>query len=76
MGIEHARAFVEKMKSDEKFRKNVMAVANVDERLALIQSEGYDCKISEIDDYLYDNERDALFDGDEVIGMCHGWNQE
>ncbi len=76
MGIEHAKAFVEKMKSDEKFRKKVMAVDNVDERLVFIQSEGYDCTIGELNDYMMENERDALFDGDEVIGMCYGWNQE
>ena len=38
--------------------------------------EGYDCTIGELDDYMMENERDALFDGDEVIGMCYGWNQE
>ena len=43
-----AQAFIEKMKTDEAFRERVMAVEDVDARMALIGAEGFDCSAEEI----------------------------
>ena len=48
MSKEAAQAFVEKMKSDEAFRERVMAVQDVEARMALIVAEGFDCSADEI----------------------------
>ena len=48
MSVDHAKAFVEKMKSDEAFRERVMAVEDVEARMALIRDEGFDCSAEEI----------------------------
>jgi len=48
MSKEAAQAFVEKMKSDEAFRERVMAVEDVEARMALIRDEGFDCSAAEI----------------------------
>ena len=49
MSQESAKAFVERMKSDEKFRTKIIAVEDVSARAKLIQSEGFDCSAEEID---------------------------
>ena len=48
MSAEQAKAFVEKMKSDEAFRERVMAEEDVEARMALIGAEGFDCSAEEI----------------------------
>ena len=48
MSVDQAKAFVEKMKADEAFRARVMAVEDVDARMALIVAEGFDCSAAEI----------------------------
>ena len=48
MSEEQAKACVEKLKSDEAFRARVMAVEDVDARMALIGAEGFDCSAAEI----------------------------
>ncbi len=48
MSVDHAKAFVEKMKSDEAFRERVMAEEDVEARMALIVAEGFDCSAQEI----------------------------
>ena len=48
MSEEQAKACVEKLKSDEAFRARVMAVEDVDARMALIGAEGFDCSVAEI----------------------------
>jgi predicted ribosomally synthesized peptide with nif11-like leader len=48
MSAEQAKAFIEKMKSDEAFRARVMAAEDVDARMALITAEGFDCSAAEI----------------------------
>ena len=47
MSADQAKAFVEKMKSDEAFRTKVMA-EDVATRMALIVAEGFDCSAEEI----------------------------
>ena len=48
MSVDQAKAFIEKMKSDEAFRARVMAEEDVEARLALIGAEGFDCSAEEI----------------------------
>ena len=48
MSQEAAKAFIEKMKSDDAFRAKVMAEEDVEARLALIGAEGFDCSAEEI----------------------------
>ena len=48
MSEDQAKAFVEKMKSDEAFRARVMAEEGVAARMALIGAEGFDCSVEEI----------------------------
>ena len=48
MSQESAKAFVERMKSDEKFRAKIIAVEDVSARVKIIQAEGFDCSAEEI----------------------------
>ena len=48
MSEDQAKAFVEKMKSDEVFRAKVMAEEDAEARMALIGAEGFDCSAEEI----------------------------
>ena len=48
MSVDQAKAFVEKMKSDEAFRAKVMAEEDAEARMALIGAEGFDCSAEEI----------------------------
>ncbi len=43
MSIESAKAFIERMKTDEAFKARVMAIADLDGRLKLAAAEGFDC---------------------------------
>ena len=68
MSQEAAKAFIERMKSDEAFRARVMAEEGVEARMALITAEGFDCSAEEIGALQEMNE--AELDG--VAGG--GWN--
>jgi len=48
MSEDQAKAFIEKMKSDDAFRARVMAEEDVEARMALIGAEGFDCSAAEI----------------------------
>jgi predicted ribosomally synthesized peptide with nif11-like leader len=48
MSQKAAKAFFEKIRSDEIFRKKVMAVENDADRMKLIKAEGFDCTLDEI----------------------------
>ncbi len=66
MSLDQARAFIEKMKSDEEFRNRVMAIEDVAERFNSIKSEGFDCseeEIKEISGVVSDEELDAAAGG-------------
>jgi predicted ribosomally synthesized peptide with nif11-like leader len=43
-----AMAFIERMKKDEAFKTKILAVSNLDARIKLIQSEGFDCTADEL----------------------------
>ena len=49
MSNEAAQAFIEKVKSDETFRARVVVVEDVAGRLELINAEGFDCTVEEVD---------------------------
>ncbi len=48
MSLDSAKAFIEKMTSDEIFRGQVLAIEDVAGQLAFITSEGFDCTDEEI----------------------------
>ena len=48
MSKKAAQELIEKMKRDEAFRERVMAVEDVEARMALIGAEGFDCSAEEI----------------------------
>ena len=63
MSVEQAKAFIERMKSDEAFREKVMAIEDAAGRLACIQGEGFDCEAEEINEAV-----GALAGTDRIIG--------
>ncbi|MEI7696154.1 MAG: Nif11-like leader peptide family natural product precursor [Chlorobium sp.] len=70
MSLDSAKAFVEKMKSDETFRNRVMAVEDVAGRLSLISSEGFDCseeEIKRVSEELSDDELDRVAGGADLL---------
>jgi len=68
MSEDQAKAFVEKMKSDEAFRAKVMAEEDVEARMALIVAEGFDCSAEEIG--ALQELGDAELDGVAGGGWC------
>ena len=48
MSLDQAKAFIEKMKSDAVFRESLLAIADVRERMTLINNAGFACTESEI----------------------------
>ena len=50
MSVEQAKAFIERMKTDDAFREKVMAIEDAAGRIACIQNEGYACTEQEIND--------------------------
>ncbi len=50
MSVEHARAFIELMKTDEAFRERIMAIENTEERLAAISASGFIFNQEELDE--------------------------
>ena len=68
MSVEQAKAFVEKMKSDDAFRDKVMAEEDVEARMELIGAEGFDCSAAEIG--ALQELGDAELDGVAGGGWC------
>ena len=48
MSMEHAKAFIERMNTDEAFCNTIMAIKNKDEVFKVIKGAGYECTIDEI----------------------------
>ena len=72
MSLDSAKAFIEKMKSDEAFRNRVLSIEDVAGRLALISSEGFDCteaEIKQVSQELSDDQLEAVAGG--AFGDCH-----
>lgn len=62
MTREAARAFVERMRTDEAFREKVPAVEGTEERLALVRAEGYDLTLDQLGEHA-NALRDACVEG-------------
>ncbi len=66
MSLDQARAFVEKMKSDEAFRDRILAIEDVDARLAAASSAGFqftETEVKEVQSELSDAELDSAAGG-------------
>ncbi|WP_449258579.1 Nif11-like leader peptide family natural product precursor [Chlorobium limicola] len=50
MSAEQAKAFIEKMKTDEAFRDRIMAIETPEERLNAIGAAGFECTGEEINE--------------------------
>ncbi|ABB23749.1 Nif11-like leader peptide family natural product precursor [Pelodictyon luteolum] len=50
MSVEQAKAFIEKMKTDEAFREKIMAIETPEERLGAIGAAGFECTGEEINE--------------------------
>ncbi len=60
MSEDAARAAAERLRGDERFRARVQSVEDVDQRLAVLVDEGYDCTIGELEDQACALSDDAL----------------
>ena len=66
MSVDQARAFIEKMKSDEAFCDRIMAIEAVDARLAAARDAGFvftETEINEVKSELNDDELDRVAGG-------------
>ena len=66
MSIESAKAFLERMKNDEDFRKSVGELGTAEERLKYVKGAGFDFtkeEISNLKDELSDNDLDNVAGG-------------
>jgi len=52
MSIESAKAFIERMKTDEDFPKKVLECEDSESRMAAIKCAGYDCTQEEINNVI------------------------
>ena len=50
MSVEQAKAFIERLKTDEAFREKVMAIEDAAGRIACIRGEGFECTEEEINE--------------------------
>ncbi len=66
MSLDYARAFIEKMKSDETFRNRFMAIEDVDAKLVAASDAGFDfteAEVKAVQSELSDDDLDALKGG-------------
>ena len=49
MSVEQAKAFIEKLSTDNDFYQKIMAIETKDGRIKKIRQEGFDCTAEEID---------------------------
>ena len=66
MSIESAKAFLERVKNDEDFRKELEAQASAEERIKFVKAQGFDFTKEEIDsqkEELSDEELEAVAGG-------------
>ena len=74
MPKQHVEALIDRMKSDAAFRARILAIEEVDARMKIIESEGFECKKDDMQLYL---ENDLGKDGSQVVvltdrGGCKG----
>ncbi|WP_449258591.1 Nif11-like leader peptide family natural product precursor [Chlorobium limicola] len=72
MSVEQAKAFIEKMKTDEAFREQIMAIETPEERLKAIGEAGFDCTGEEINAAGVDVGDEAFYDlsGGYLLWTC------
>ena len=78
MSLENAKAFLEKIKSDDNFRKEVGEKASPEERVQFIKNAGFDFTKDELDSLkaeLSDEELDLVAGGGSWGGHC-GYTHE
>ncbi|NTW83139.1 MAG: Nif11-like leader peptide family natural product precursor [Chlorobiaceae bacterium] len=63
MSVADAKACIEKLKSDEAFRKRIMSIEGSDARLQAIQGAGFSCSLEEIQ-----QANTEIGNGDDVVG--------
>jgi predicted ribosomally synthesized peptide with nif11-like leader len=52
MSIESAKAFIERMKTDEDFTKKVIARKDAEKLMVFVKAEGFDCTAEELNEVL------------------------
>lgn len=62
MSQEQAKQFIERMKTNKAFRKKILAVESVAERLKLARDEGYECTAADLE-----RESERLSDTDLAV---------
>ncbi len=70
MSIESAKAFLERVKNDEDFKKELEGQASVEERMKFAKAQGFDFtedEIRQVKESLSDEELDAVAAG----GTCY-----
>ena len=72
MSLDQARAFIEKMKSDEEFRGRIMAIEAVDARLAAASDAGFEFTEAEVKEVQSELSNDDL---DQAAGGANLWEQ-
>lgn len=78
MSIESAKAFIERMNTDEEFAKKVTACKDAAARMAYIKDEGFDFTVAEITTVkgeLSDEELDLVAGGDTWLG-CNSQQEQ
>lgn len=79
MSIESAKAFLDRMKTDEEFAKKVIACKNADTRMAYIKNEGFDFTVAEINtvkDELSEEELDLVAGGGDSWLGCNSQQEQ
>ena len=71
MSIESAKAFLEKVKNDEDFRKELEGQASIEERIEFAKEKGFDFTTEEIDS-LSDEMSDEMLEIVTGGGQCCG----
>lgn len=66
MSIESAKAYIEKLKNDENFRKKALSCTNAEERMAFVKAEGFDFTGDEI------KQLATKIDDSELEGLAGG----
>lgn len=75
MSMESAKAYMERMKNDEDFRKKVTECKNNEERKFFVVSEGFDFSVEDIKQAsgeLSEEELDKLSGGLRILPRCQG----
>ncbi|MEQ8168683.1 MAG: Nif11-like leader peptide family natural product precursor [Candidatus Eremiobacterota bacterium] len=71
MSIEAAKAFIERMKTDEDFAKKVAACKDAETRKAFVKNEGFEFTLEELTSYrseLTDDQLGSMYGG--TGGFC------